>query len=172
MPSGSEATERVWATVPTSVNNEIEARASAEGLKKPEWIRSKLVAIAERDPDADQTYDRGIEQLADYLGARFEQLECRLFHENSAILALEFEILKEAIHANIAAMSATISATPADDEEARTKGRAVFAEAETHFNRRNDEIYAELKTLRDEAKTKSRALGKPFSGSVHGSTTS
>ena len=162
MTSFPEATERVWATVPKSVNDEIETRAAADGLKKPEWIRSQLGALMELYEDGQQTDGPDIERLAIYLQARFEQLEARIFHENSAMLTLGFEIFKEAIHANIAAMSVTTSAAPADDEEAQAKNRYVFADAEAHFNRRNDELFAALKAQRDEAKTKSRAVGRPF----------
>lgn len=162
MTSLPETTERVWATVPRSVNEEIETRAAADGLKKPEWIRSQLVALMERNEDGQPSAGPDIERLAITLEARFEQLEARIFHENSAMLTLGFEIFKEAIHANIAAMSATTSAAPADDEEAQARNRYVFAEAEAHFNRRNDELFAALKAQRDEAKVKSRALGRPF----------
>lgn len=162
MTSFPEATERVWATVPRSVNEEIEARAAADGLKKPEWIRSQLVALMERNDKGRHTAGPDIARLAIYLEARFEQLEARIFHENSAMLTLGFEIFKEAIHANIAAMSATTPSAPADEEEAQAKHRYVFAEAEAHFNRRNDELFALLKAQRDEAKVKSRALGRPF----------
>ena len=162
MTSFPEATERVWATVPRSVNDEIETRAAADGLKKPEWIRSQLVALMERHEEGSQAAGPEIERLAACLEARFAQLEARIFHENSAMLTLGFEIFKEAIHASIAAMSATTSAAPADDEEAQAKHRYVFADAEAHFNRRNDELFALLKAQRDEAKVKSRALGRPF----------
>ncbi len=157
-----EATERVWATVPKSVNEEIETRAAANGLKKPEWIRSQLVALIERNEEGCHTTGPDIARLAIYLKARFEQLEARIFHENSAMLTLGFEIFKEAIHANIAAMSATTSSAPADEEKAQAKNRYVFAKAEVHFNRRNDQLFALLKAQRDEAKVKSRALGRRF----------
>ena len=162
MTNGSATTERIWARVPPNLKIAIEARAEADNQTSPDWIRAVLTSAITQDSGRDERIEAVIQHMAAYLEARFEQLETRIFHENSALLMLGFEIFKEAIHGNIAAMSATTSTTPIDDEGARARHRDVFAEAETHFNRRYDEMFAELKKLRDEAKVKSRALGRPF----------
>ncbi len=163
--------ERVQTRVSQEVNDEIEARAKARGLSKSEWIRVVILAAVEQDAaEAGQGSSTTIDDLGAYLEARFEQLEARIFHENSVTLHLVFETFREAVHASTTGMSGASEALPNDDAEAEERRRFLFSAAETEFARRREELIAHLKDMRDRAKTKSKALGRPLTSGANGSS--
>ncbi|MEZ5933231.1 MAG: hypothetical protein R3F54_15020 [Alphaproteobacteria bacterium] len=165
MPTAHTDSERVQTRVSPQINEEIEARAEARGLNKAEWIRVVILAALDQDAEDGDAANSAISRLGPYLEARFEQLESRIFHENSVTLHLLFETFREAVCASTAGMSGASSLAPDDEAEADERRHALFKEAETEFRRRYAELMATLKGMRDEAKTKSRALGKPWDGS-------
>jgi hypothetical protein len=169
MPTGHTDSERVQTRVSPQINDEIEERAKAKGLNKAEWIRVVILAAVEHESERSDAINNAIDRLEPYLEARFEQLEARIFHENSVTLHLLFETFREALRAATAGMSGASSLPPDDEAEADERRHVLLKETETEFQRRYAELMATLKGMRDEAKTKSRVLAKPLNGSAAGS---
>jgi len=88
------------------------------------------------------------------------------FHENSVVLHLLFETFREAVHASTTGMSSASSAPPDDDAEADERRHYLFKEAETEFQRRREDLIAQLKDMRDDAKAKSKTPATPVNGSA------
>ena len=135
--------------VSPELNAIIAKKAAEKGQPKTEWVEQQIMATLSGTPSADQ---RVIEAVT----SRCDQLEARLYHENSVLLHLLFETFREALHASTAGMSATSTMPPQDEAEAGERRQVLFKEAETEFRRRRDDLIAKLKSMRDDAKAKSR----------------
>ena len=163
MTSLPEATERVWATVPRSVNEEIETRAAGRRLEE-----------ARMDPKPARGFDGTAATKAARLPPRTSRVWRSIWRPASSSWR-RASFTRTAPCSPSASRSSRRRSTPISPpcprpprrrrpmtRKRRAKHRYVFAEAEAHFNRRNDELFAALKAQRDEAKVKSRALGRPF----------
>lgn len=172
MSDTEPVTERVWTRVPLDLAEQIEARASAVGLNKSEWIRNALAAIVVEGSDSDQDITKTIKEqmsilddrLTQELSERIAALESRMFHENSALLHLILVVLREATHASTASLSAATSIGFSDEAAAKKKGDLVFDQAETEYRRLYDQVVADVKTIRDKAKADSRKLIESSNG--------
>ena len=136
--------------VSPELNAIIAKKAAENGQPKTEWVEQQIMATLSGAPSADQ-------RVIDAVTTRCDQLEARLYHENSVLLHLLFETFREALHASTASMSAASTMPPQDEAEAGERQQVLFKEAETEFRRRRDDLIGQLKGMRDDAKAKSRA---------------
>ncbi len=146
-------------TVSQELNAIITQKAAEKGQPKTEWVEQQIIATLSGTPGADQ-------RVIDAVMIRCEQLETRMFHENSVVLHLLFETFREAAHASTAGMSSASSMPPENDAEADERRHFLFKEAETEFHRRREDLIAQLKDMRDDAKAKSKAPAIPANGSA------
>lgn len=154
---------KVDARVPTTLKNQIEEQAESEQLSPSEWIRSKLAEaiLADQSNGAGKSTD----QLVEFVHARFDRLEQRLFDENNVILKLGFEILLDLARVKATTMATNFALNDLASDQEEERRNHLAEEGMTSYLARKDDLFPVLKTMRDEAKTRAKASTSPPGGS-------
>lgn len=148
-----QGSERLWTRVSLAQSAEIEERAQQDGLNKSDWIR-RIVSDALLMKSAQEQVAAQTDHVSRDLCHRIDQLETRMFHENSAMIHLGLTILMHTANASAAAQAGAASTGFFDEEGAKEMRRTIELAGQGLYERAFAELKTALKDLRDKAKEK------------------
>ena len=168
MPSTNRDSSRIWVRLSEDQFKQLDEARAENGQDRSDWIRQvimrELSGQAQHERDLEQALAKRMSrenaQVTQDLCHRIDQLETRMFHENSAMIHLGFTILWHVATASVAAQAGAAPTGFYDEDGAEEMRFTIEMAGQALYERSHAEVKPILQELRDKARDKAKELSR------------
>jgi len=168
MPSTNKDSSRIWLRLSDDQFKQLDEARAEKGQERTDWLRHvimrELSGQAQHERDLEQALAKRMSrenaQMLQDVCHRIDQLETRMFHENSAMIHLGFTILWHLATASVAAQAAATPTGFYDEDGAEEMRSTIEMAGQALYERAHAEVKPILQELRDKARDKAKGLSR------------